>query len=48
MLFQAAEKLRKASLGGQIKAVELYWRAALYCRLAMMLVRKTTAPKAEK
>ncbi len=48
MLFQAAEKLRKASLGGQIKAVELYWRSALYCRLAMMLVRKTTAPKAEK
>lgn len=40
MLFQAAEKLRKASLGGQIKAVELYWRAALYCRLAMMLTRK--------
>jgi WD40 repeat protein len=48
MLFQAAEKLRKASLGGQIKAVELYWRAALYCNLAMMLVRKTPAPKAAK
>jgi ubiquitin len=48
MLFQAAEQLRKASLGGQIKAVELYWRTALYCRLAMMLVRKEPAAKAEK
>jgi len=45
MLFQAAERLRKASLGGQIKAVELYWRAALYCRLAMMLVRKEPVAK---
>jgi len=48
MLFQAAEKLRTASLGGQIKAVELYWRAALYCRLAMMLTRTEPAAKAAK
>ncbi len=46
MLFQAAEQLRKASLGGQIKAVELYWRAALYCRLAMMLMRPDSKPSA--
>jgi hypothetical protein len=47
MLFQSAEQLRKASLGGQIKAVELYWRAALYCRLAMMLMRADTAKPAK-
>lgn len=48
MLFQAAEKLRTASLGGQIKAVELYWRSALYCRLALMLTRTEPAAQPPK
>ena len=37
ILFQSADVLRKESLSGQVKALELYWRAALYSRLAEML-----------
>lgn len=37
ILFETAEQLRKESLSGQVKALELYWRAALYCRLAEMV-----------
>jgi hypothetical protein len=40
ILFEAAEVMRKERIEGQIKAVELYWRAAFYCRLAELLVRK--------
>ncbi|MFH2009648.1 MAG: S16 family serine protease [bacterium] len=38
--FQTADVYRKESLSGQVKALELYWRAGLYARLAEMLVRQ--------
>lgn len=37
ILIQTAEQYRKESLSGQVKALELYWRAALYCQLAEMI-----------
>ncbi len=39
ILFQAASAYRQESLSGQVKALELYWRSALYSKLAEMLVR---------
>jgi WD40 repeat protein len=39
VFFQSAEALRSENLAGQIKAVELYLRAAYYSRLAVMLHR---------
>jgi hypothetical protein len=39
ILFQTADGMKEESLSGQVKAVELYWRAALYSRLAEMFCR---------
>jgi hypothetical protein len=40
ILFETADVFRKESLSGQVKALELYWRAALYCQLAEMFAAK--------
>ena len=37
--FETADVMRKESLSGQVKALELYWRAGLYARLAEMITR---------
>jgi hypothetical protein len=39
ILFQTADVMKRESLSGQVKSLELYWRAALYCRLAEMFAR---------
>ncbi|MBU1536529.1 hypothetical protein KKF84_14485, partial [Myxococcota bacterium] len=51
ILFQAASAYRKESLSGQVKALELYWRSALYSKLAEMLMRsmpETAQPNPDK
>ncbi len=40
ILYETANQYRKESLSGQVKALELYWRATLYSRLAEMLIRQ--------
>ena len=39
VLLEAAGALRRENLSGQVKALALYWRAGLYCRLAEQLSR---------
>jgi hypothetical protein len=39
VLFGAADALRQENLAGQVKALELYWRAGLYCQLAEQIAR---------
>jgi hypothetical protein len=39
VLFQAADALRLENLAGQVKALELYWRAGLLCQLAEQIAR---------